>query len=75
MVTVESVCASFGLNDVEIEYNGVENLTNYKSFTQCVRPILSKANPKVCSKSIVYVLRYYRDLLYPFSMKSGLKLS
>lgn len=50
MPTVEEVCATFGLNDVKIQYNEADfqNLTNYKFFTQHVRPILAKENPKVC---------------------------
>lgn len=50
MPTVEEVCATFGLNDVQIQYNEADyqNLTNYKFFTQHVRPILAKENPKVC---------------------------
>lgn len=48
--TVQEVCAAYGLEDVKIEYDdfGVESLTNYRSFTQHVRPILSIENPKVC---------------------------
>lgn len=49
MPTVEEVCSSFGLSDVEIQYTDadLENLTSYKLFQQHVRPLLVKENPKV----------------------------
>lgn len=49
MPTVEEVCSSFGLADVDIQYTDAdfENLTSYKLFQQHVRPMLVKENPKV----------------------------
>lgn len=49
MPTVEEVCSSFGLTDVEIPYTDAdyENLTSYKLFQQHVRPMIVKENPKV----------------------------
>lgn len=49
MPTVEEVCSSFGLTDVEIPYTDAdyENLTTYKLFQQHVRPMIVKENPKV----------------------------
>lgn len=49
MPTVEEVCSSFGLDDVDIEYSDadLENLTSYKLFQQHVRPLIVKENPKV----------------------------
>lgn len=49
MPTIEEVCSTFGLNDVEIDYSDqdMQNLTSYKLFQQHVRPFLTKENPKV----------------------------
>lgn len=49
MPSVEEVCQTFGLQDVNIEYTDADyqNLTTYKLFQQHVRPILAKENPKV----------------------------
>lgn len=50
MPTIEEVCSTFGLQDVDIEYSesDFQNLTSYKLFQQHVRPLLTKENPKVC---------------------------
>ena len=49
MPTVEEVCKSFGLNDVQIEYSEADfaNFTTFKLFQQPIRPMLAKDNPKV----------------------------
>lgn len=49
MPTVEEVCSSFSLADVDIEYTDadLENLTSYKLFQQHLRPLIVKENPKV----------------------------
>lgn len=49
MPTIEEVCSTFELNDVDIEYTEAQfqNLLTYKMFQQYVRPILQKENPKV----------------------------
>jgi ABC-type glucose/galactose transport system permease subunit len=49
MPTVEEVCMTFGLTDVDVEYTEADfqNLTTYKLFQQHVRPLLGKENPKV----------------------------
>lgn len=51
MPTIEEVCNTFGLTDVQIEYTDADfqNLTTYKLFQQHVRPLLAKENPKVNS--------------------------
>ncbi|XP_075237625.1 chromodomain-helicase-DNA-binding protein Mi-2 homolog isoform X3 [Lycorma delicatula] len=64
MPTVEEVCMTFGLNDVNIEYTEADyqNLTTYKLFQQHVRPILAKDNPKVpTSKMMMLVAAKWRD--------------
>lgn len=49
MPSVEEVCSTFGLCDVDINYEDPEfqNVNNYKVFQQQVRPLLQKENPKV----------------------------
>ncbi|XP_045783781.1 chromodomain-helicase-DNA-binding protein Mi-2 homolog isoform X2 [Maniola jurtina] len=63
MPTVEEVCTSFGLTDVDIQYSDsdLENLTSYKLFQQHVRPLLVKENPKVpVSKLMMLVAAKWR---------------
>lgn len=56
MPTIEEVCSTFGLSDVDIEYSesDFQNLTNYKLFQQHVRPLLTKENPKVSFCRLLY---------------------
>ncbi|XP_034241985.1 chromodomain-helicase-DNA-binding protein Mi-2 homolog isoform X2 [Thrips palmi] len=64
MPTVNEVCATFGLTDVEVEYSDADyqNLTTYKLFQQHVRPLLSKENPKVpMGKLMMLVAAKWRD--------------
>ncbi|XP_069683396.1 chromodomain-helicase-DNA-binding protein Mi-2 homolog isoform X2 [Periplaneta americana] len=64
MPTVEEVCETFGLTDVDVEYTEADfqNLTTYKLFQQHVRPLLSKENPKVpMSKLMMLVAAKWRD--------------
>ncbi|XP_018407692.1 PREDICTED: chromodomain-helicase-DNA-binding protein Mi-2 homolog [Cyphomyrmex costatus] len=63
MPTIEEVCNTFGLTDVQIEYSDADfqNLTTYKLF-QHVRPLLAKENPKVpMSKLMMLVAAKWRD--------------
>ncbi|CAH2074458.1 unnamed protein product, partial [Iphiclides podalirius] len=63
MPTVEEVCSSFSLTDVDIQYTDadLENLTSYKLFQQHVRPLLVKENPKVpVSKLMMLVAAKWR---------------
>ncbi|XP_061711978.1 chromodomain-helicase-DNA-binding protein Mi-2 homolog isoform X2 [Cydia pomonella] len=63
MPTVEEVCSSFELSDVDIQYTDAdfENLTSYKLFQQHVRPLLVKENPKVpVSKLMMLVAAKWR---------------
>jgi len=55
MPTIEEVCNTFGLTDVQIEYSDADfqNLTTYKLFQQHVRPLLAKENPKV--RALLYI--------------------
>ncbi|XP_021937675.1 chromodomain-helicase-DNA-binding protein Mi-2 homolog isoform X5 [Zootermopsis nevadensis] len=64
MPTVEEVCMTFGLTDVDVEYTEADfqNLTTYKLFQQHVRPLLGKENPKVpMSKLMMLVAAKWRD--------------
>lgn len=64
MPTVEEVCNTFDLADVDIDYSeeDFQNLTTYKMFQQHVRPILQKENPKVpMSKLMMLVAAKWRD--------------
>lgn len=64
MPTIEEVCSTFGLTDVELEYTETDfqNLTTYKLFQQHVRPLLTKENPKVpMSKLMMLVAAKWRE--------------
>lgn len=64
MPTIEEVCNTFDLTDVEIEYSesDFQNLMTYKMFQQHVRPILQKDNPKVpMSKLMMLVAAKWRE--------------
>ncbi|XP_057664252.1 chromodomain-helicase-DNA-binding protein Mi-2 homolog isoform X2 [Diorhabda carinulata] len=64
MPTIEQVCSTFGLTDVELDYSDadMQNLTTYKLFQQHVRPLLTKENPKVpMSKLMMLVAAKWRE--------------
>lgn len=64
MPTIEEVCTTFGLTDVQMDYteNDFQNLTTYKLFQQHVRPLLAKENPKVpMSKLMMLVAAKWRE--------------
>lgn len=64
MPTVEQVCSTFGLTDVELKFTELDsqNLTTYKLFQQHVRPLLAKENPKVpMSKLMMLVAAKWRE--------------
>ncbi|CAH0556045.1 unnamed protein product [Brassicogethes aeneus] len=64
MPTIDEVCSTFGLTDVEIEWTETEftNLSSYKLFQQHVRPLLAKENPKVpMSKLMMLVAAKWRE--------------
>ncbi|KAG5886139.1 hypothetical protein JTB14_011385 [Gonioctena quinquepunctata] len=64
MPTIEEVCSTFGLTDVDLEYSesDFQNLTSYKLFQQHVRPLLAKENPKVpMSKLMMLVAAKWRE--------------
>ncbi|KAJ8959888.1 hypothetical protein NQ318_011624 [Aromia moschata] len=64
MPTIEEVCSTFGLIDVDLDYSDsdFQNLTSYKLFQQHVRPLLTKENPKVpMSKLMMLVAAKWRE--------------
>lgn len=64
MPTIEEVCSTFGLTDVDLDYSesDFQNLTSYKLFQQHVRPLLAKENPKVpMSKLMMLVAAKWRE--------------
>ncbi|CAG9761101.1 unnamed protein product [Ceutorhynchus assimilis] len=64
MPTIDEVCSTFNLTDVDIEYSDqdMQNLTSYKLFQQHVRPLLTKENPKVpMSKLMMLVAAKWRE--------------
>lgn len=64
MPTIEEVCSTFGLTDVELKFtdSDYQNLTTYKLFQQHVRPLLAKENPKVpMSKLMMLVAAKWRE--------------
>ncbi|XP_067644936.1 chromodomain-helicase-DNA-binding protein Mi-2 homolog isoform X3 [Eurosta solidaginis] len=58
MPSVEDVCSAFNVTDVEIDYSetDMQNLISYKLFTQHVRPILQKENPKIPAPKLMMLV-------------------
>lgn len=64
MPTVEEVCSTFGLTDVDMEYSDADyqNLSSYRLFQQHVRPLLSRVNRNVpMGKLMMLVAAKWRD--------------
>lgn len=62
--SVEEVCEQLDLKDVSIEYDEshYQSLVTYKMFTQFVRPIIQKENPKTpSSKLMMLIAAKWRD--------------
>ncbi|KAG8184140.1 hypothetical protein JTE90_010186 [Oedothorax gibbosus] len=60
------ICTEFGLEDVVLDYTDedYETLTNYKLFSQHIRPIIAKANPKIAiSKMVTLISAKWREFL------------
>ena len=56
--SVAEICQEFDLEDVEYEYTEADyqNLTNYKLFSQHIRPLIAKANPKIAMGKMVTLI-------------------
>ncbi|XP_071040279.1 chromodomain-helicase-DNA-binding protein Mi-2 homolog isoform X4 [Parasteatoda tepidariorum] len=60
------ICAEFSLEDVVLDYTDedYQTLTNYKLFSQHIRPIIAKANPKIAiSKMVTLISAKWREFL------------
>ncbi|XP_035230728.1 chromodomain-helicase-DNA-binding protein Mi-2 homolog isoform X3 [Stegodyphus dumicola] len=60
------ICTEFGLEDVVLDYTDedYQTLTNYKLFSQHIRPIIAKANPKIAiSKMVTLISAKWREFL------------
>lgn len=60
------ICTEFGLEDVILDYTDedYQTLTNYKLFSQHIRPIIAKANPKIAiSKMVTLISAKWREFL------------
>ena len=56
--SVAEICAEFDLEDVPYEYTDADyqNLTNYKLFSQHIRPLIAKTNPKIAMGKMVTLI-------------------
>ncbi|CAG0880201.1 unnamed protein product [Cyprideis torosa] len=74
--SAETVCATFGIKDVDLEYtdDDFQNLTNDQLFAAHIKPKLAKENPKVAnSKLMMLVAAKYREFcsLNPYLQEDG----
>ncbi|XP_065341812.1 chromodomain-helicase-DNA-binding protein Mi-2 homolog isoform X2 [Cloeon dipterum] len=58
MPSIEEVCKTFTLTDVDIDYTDEElaNLVTYKQYMAHIRPLLTKENPKVAVSKIMMLV-------------------
>ncbi|GAB6031265.1 choline dehydrogenase 5 [Chamberlinius hualienensis] len=64
--TSAEVCAELGIEDIELEYTDEDYtaLTSYKLFSQHIRPLLAKENPKLpISKMVTLVGAKWREFI------------
>lgn len=56
--TSADICNEFGLKNTEINFSedDYKNITNYKLFSQYVRPLIAKDNPKIAQAKLVVLL-------------------
>ncbi|KAJ6221101.1 hypothetical protein RDWZM_006913 [Blomia tropicalis] len=62
--TVQEICDEYGLEDVYYEYTDADyqNLTSYKLFSQHIRPLIARSNPKIpMSKMVVMISAKWRE--------------
>lgn len=60
------ICADYGIQDVQLEYTDADyqNLTTYKLFSQHIRPLLAKENPKLAmAKMVMLIGAKWREFL------------
>jgi chromodomain-helicase-DNA-binding protein 4 len=64
--TVAEICEEFDLEDVPYEYteSDYQNLTNYKLFSQLIRPLIAKTNPKIAmGKMVTLISAKWREFI------------
>ena len=56
--TSADICNEFGLKNTEINFSedDYKNINNYKLFSQHVRPLITKDNPKIAQAKLVVLL-------------------
>lgn len=56
--SVDEICQEFDLEDVPYDYTEADyqNLTNYKLFSQHIRPLIAKTNPKIAMGKMVTLI-------------------
>ncbi|XP_070207054.1 chromodomain-helicase-DNA-binding protein 4-like isoform X3 [Littorina saxatilis] len=56
--TSADICNEFGLKNTELDFSedDYKNITNYKLFSQHVRPLITKDNPKIAQAKLVVLL-------------------
>lgn len=62
--TVKEICEEFDLEDIDYDYTDADyqNLTSYKIFSQHIRPLIAKTNPKIpMSKMVVLISAKWRE--------------
>jgi len=64
--SVLEICQEFDLEDVPYEYTEADyqNLTNYKLFSQHIRPLIAKTNPKIAmGKMVTLISAKWREFI------------
>lgn len=56
--TSDEICAEYGLNNVDVEFcaEDYQTLNNYKAFSQFIRPLITKENPKIAMAKLVTIV-------------------
>ena len=56
--TSAEICKDFGLKNTDIEFSeeDYKSITNYKLFSQHVRPLIARDNPKIAQSKLVVLL-------------------
>ncbi|CAG2172705.1 unnamed protein product [Oppiella nova] len=64
--SVEEICEEFDLEDVGYDYTEADyqDLTNYKLFSQHIRPLIAKSNPKIAmGKMVTLISAKWREFI------------
>lgn len=54
----DEICAEYGLSNVDVEFcaEDYQTLNNYKAFSQFIRPLITKENPKIAMGKLVTIV-------------------